>query len=105
MKIEMNMTKNTNTTFYPESEIPCEGFFDHDYLRIDPHYTRIQTLLNHVNPDLDYDEWKNTIRLIYLETDGSEEGFGFVLDWSKKSVSGYDHDFIVAMWGYEGDTH
>ena len=107
MEIEMNIAKNanTNTTFDADSALPWEGQYDLDYLRINPHYVRIQTLLNHVDPDLDYDDWKKIIRLIYIETDGSDEGFGLALEWSEKSVTGVDHDFIMSVWGYDNDLH
>ena len=107
MEIEWNSTKNTNTntTLGSDHELPWEGHSDYDLPTIDPHYVRIQTLLNIANPDLDYDEWKKIIRLIYLETDGAEEGFGYALEWSEKCVFGHDHDFIVSVWGYEADPH
>lgn len=105
MEIEMNMTTETHTTFAPDSELPWEGQYEQDQPAIDPHYVRIQTLINHADPDLDYDEWKKIIRLIDLETDGADEGFGYAIEWSKKCVFGFDHDFILSVWGYEADPH
>jgi len=107
MEIEWNIAKNanTNTTFGPDPELPWDGHYEYDQPTIDPHYLRIKTLLDHVDADLDYDDWKRVIHVIHLETDGADEGFGLAIEWSGRSAFGRDHDYIMAVWGYEDDLH
>jgi len=63
----------------------------------------IVSLLTHVSPDLEHDEWTRTILAIYELTDGSADGFELAFEWSNKSVFVRDDEFISATWGYAGD--
>ena len=104
MEIKMNIAKNvnTNTTFDADSALPWDRQYDLDSLRIDPHYARIQTLLNYVDPDLDHDDWIQTILTIHDLSEGSAEGFDLAIEWSNQSAFVRDDEFINATWGYSG---
>jgi len=63
----------------------------------------IVSLLTHVDPDLDHDEWIRIILAIHELTDGRADGFDLAIEWSNKSVFVRDDEFISATWGYAGD--
>ena len=61
------------------------------------------SLLNHIDPDLDNDDWIQTILAIHEVSGGSAEGFDLAIEWSNQSAFVRDDEFISATWGYSGD--
>lgn len=45
---------------------------------------KLKKLLEHIDPDIGYQEWLNVLIAIFNETDGSDEGLELADDWSSK---------------------
>lgn len=60
--------------------------------------TKIQSLLNHIDPDIGYDGWRNVLMAVYHEARGSDEGLALVDLWSSKGTKYKGTKDIETKW-------
>ena len=102
--MQTTLTANTtDTQFGMEHDVVDERMIDIDGDTIDRSSSGLVAPLNHIDPDLDHDDWIQTILAIHEVSAGSAEGFDLATEWSNQSVFVRDDEFIRATWGYSGN--
>ena len=102
--MQTTLTANTtDTQFGMEHDVVDERMIDIDGDTIDRPSSGLVALLNHIDPDLDHNEWIQTILAIHDLSEGSAEGSDIAIEWSNQSAFVRDDEFISATWGYSGD--
>ena len=67
--------------------------------------TGIRYLLQYIDPDCGYDDWRSVGMAIDHETSGSEIGFQLYDDWSSQGDKYPGHQALVAKWrSFNGNT-
>ena len=102
--MQTTLTANTtDTQFGMEHDVVEERMIAIDGDTIDRPSSGLVSLLNHIDPDLDHDDWIQTILAIHEVSGGNAEGFDLATQWSNQSVFVRDDEFIRATWGYSGN--
>lgn len=70
-------------------------------IRLEPQsqaISRLNDLLDHIDPDCGYDDWIHTLMAIFQETDGSDDGLELADAWSSKGTKYEGHKTISDKW-------
>jgi hypothetical protein len=59
---------------------------------------RLNALLDHIDPDIGYEDWLHVLMAIFYETGGSEAGFALADAWSSKGSKYRGRSEIEAKW-------
>ena len=71
------------------------------YLHYEPSSKTIATLaalLNHIDPDVGFDDWMRVLMVIFYETSGSEDGFELADTWSSEGCKYKGTKDVRRMW-------
>ncbi len=67
--------------------------------------TKITALLEHIDPDVHYNEWVRVLMVIFNETGGAEAGFELADAWSSNGYKYKGEKDIRAKWrGFKLDV-
>lgn len=102
--MQTTLTANTiDTQFGMEPDVVEVRMIDIDGDTIDRSSSGLVSLVNDIDPDLDHDDWIQTILEIHEVSGGSAVGFDLATEWSNRSAFVRDDEFIRATWGYSGN--
>ena len=102
--MQTTLTANTtDTQFGMEHDVVEKRMIAIDGNTIDRPSSGLVTLLNYIDPDLDHDDWIQTIVAIHDVSGGSADGFDLATEWSDQSAHVRDDELIRATWGYSGN--
>jgi len=67
--------------------------------------TKIAALLEHIDPDVHYNEWVRVLMVIFNETGGAEVGFELADAWSSNGYKYKGENDVRAKWrGFKLDV-
>lgn len=61
---------------------------------------KMASLLEHIDPDLHYNEWIRVLMVIFHETNGAEAGFELADAWSSNGYKYKGEKDVRAKWRY-----
>lgn len=66
---------------------------------------RLIPLLDHIDPDVSYDQWMRVLMVIFYETGDSAEGFELADDWSSMGQKYRGTADVRRTWQYFNPKH